>query len=295
MQFAVIDIGSNAVRLVFAHATGDINNITVDRASLIRVPLRLGKDVFKSSKISKIREKKLLKTMKAFKLLIGVMEPENVRACATSAMRDASNSSKIIKKINEETGIKIEIISGSDEAEIIRDTNKMIFDHPNQLQIMIDVGGGSTEISAERNGKLIKLKSFEIGTIRILNNNYDNNIWDEMSEWLMEFKNNYGKINVIGTGGNINKIKKLFGDRNSIDLQKEIIEKTISILQPLSIEERITQYSMRKDRADVIIPAAKVFLHIMQQLQCDNIRVPRIGLADGMVHKLYKEYLLEQE
>ena len=295
MQFAVIDIGSNAVRLLFANANGDINNISVDRASLIRVPLRLGKDVFKNSKISKTREKKLLKTMKAFKLLISVMEPENVRACATSAMREASNSNKIIKKINEETGLNIEIITGSEEAEIIRDTNKLIFDQPDQLQIMIDVGGGSTEISAEKNGELIKLRSFEIGTIRILNNNYDNAIWDEISDWLNEFKNNYGKINVVGTGGNINKIKKLFGDKTSIDLQTTIIKKTIDILEPLSIEERITKYNMRKDRADVIIPAAKVFLHILQQLQSDKIRVPRIGLTDGMVHQLYREYLLEQE
>ena len=295
MQFAVIDIGSNAVRLLFANATGDINNIDVDKTSLIRVPLRLGKDVFRNSKISKEREKKLIKTMKAFKLLIGVMEPVNVRACATSAMRQAENSAKIIKKINSETGLNIEIITGSEEAEIIRNTNKLVFKNENTLQILIDVGGGSTEISAEKNGKLVKLKSFEIGTIRMLNNNYENSIWNEMSVWLNSFSDSFGSINVVGSGGNINKIKKMFGTKDSIDLPTEVLQKTITVLEPLSLEQRINKYNMRKDRADVIVPAAKIFYHILSTIKSDSIKVPKIGLADGMVHQLYKEYLEENQ
>lgn len=295
MQFAVIDIGSNAVRLLFANASGDINNIKVDKSSLIRVPLRLGKDVFKSSIISKIREKKLHKTMKAFNLLINVMEPNRVRACATSAMREATNSKKIIKKINEDIGLNIEVISGAEEAAIIRETNKIVFENPDYLQILIDVGGGSTEISAEQNGKLLKLKSFEIGTIRMLNNNYDNEIWDEITNWLNEFKSDFGKINVVGSGGNIDKIKKMFGDKVSINLETQTIKEAIELLTPLSIEERIQKYNMRNDRADVIVSAANIFYHILTVLQSDNIYVPKIGLAYGMVHQLYKEYLLENE
>ncbi len=295
MQFAVIDIGSNAVRLLFANANGDFDNIRVDKASLIRVPLRLGKDVFNNSKISKAREKKLLKTMKAFKILIGVMEPYKVRAYATSAMREAKNSNKIIKHINNEIGIPIEIISGSKEAEIIRETNKMTFTNPQYIQLMVDVGGGSTEISAEKNGKLIKLKSFEIGTIRMLNNNYDTGIWDEITNWLSEFRKEQGRINVVGSGGNINKIKKLFGNSSEITLSTKTIKRTIETLEPLSIEDRIKNYNMRKDRADVIVPAAKIFYHIQQVLQSDTIHVPKIGLSDGMVHQLYKEFLEEVE
>ncbi len=295
MQFAVIDIGSNAVRLLFANANGDIDNIIVDKASLIRVPLRLGKDVFNNSKISKAREKKLIKTMKAFKILIGVMEPYKVRAYATSAMREAKNSNKIIKHINNEIGISIEIISGSKEAEIIREINKMIFTNPQYIQLMVDVGGGSTEISAEKNGKLIKLKSFEIGTIRMLNNNYDTGIWDEITNWLSEFRKEKGRINVVGSGGNINKIKKIFGNSSGITLSTETLKQTIETLEPLSIEDRIKNYNMRKDRADVIVPAAKIFYHIQEVLQSDIIHVPKIGLSDGMVHQLYKEFLQEVE
>ena len=295
MQFAVIDIGSNAVRLLFANANGDIDNIIVDKASLIRVPLRLGKDVFNNSKISKAREKKLIKTMKAFKILIGVMEPYKVRAYATSAMREAKNSNKIIKHINNEIGISIEIISGSKEAEIIREINKMIFTNTQYIQLMVDVGGGSTEISAEKNGKLIKLKSFEIGTIRMLNNNYDTGIWDEITNWLSEFRKEKGRINVVGSGGNINKIKKIFGNSSGITLSTETLKQTIETLEPLSIEDRIKNYNMRKDRADVIVPAAKIFYHIQEVLQSDIIHVPKIGLSDGMVHQLYKEFLQEVE
>jgi len=295
MQFAVIDIGSNAVRLLFANANGDIDNIIVDKASLIRVPLRLGKDVFNNSKISKAREKKLIKTMKAFKILIGVMEPYKVRAYATSAMREAKNSNKIIKHINNEIGISIEIISGSKEAEIIREINKMIFTNTQYIQLMVDVGGGSTEISAEKNGKLIKLKSFEIGTIRMLNNNYDTGIWDEITNWLSEFRKEQGRINVVGSGGNINKIKKIFGNSSGITLSTETLKQTIETLEPLSIEDRIKNYNMRKDRADVIVPAAKIFYHIQEVLQSDIIHVPKIGLSDGMVHQLYKEFLQEVE
>ncbi len=291
MLFAVIDIGSNAVRLLFANAFGTKENIQVEKTSLIRVPLRLGKDVFRNSEISKDKEKKLIKTMKAFKLLIGVMEPMEIRVCATSAMREAKNSSKIIKKINKDIGLNIEIISGTEEAMIIRQSNRMVFNDNQKLRVLVDVGGGSTEISAEIDGELIKLKSFKIGTIRIINNNYDINIWQEITDWLMEFKDYFGKTNVVGSGGNINKIRKLFGNKTEVLLPTELVEKTISLLEPLSLNDRVAKYNLRNDRADVIVPAAKIYLHILKTLQSDNICVPHIGLADGMIHQLYSDYL----
>jgi exopolyphosphatase/guanosine-5'-triphosphate,3'-diphosphate pyrophosphatase len=294
MLYAVIDIGSNAARLLFANAYGDIDNIKIEKATLIRIPLRLGKDVFDIGKISKEKEKAFIKTMKAFKLLIDVYKPESTWACATAAMREASNSNKIVSKIKKETGISIEVISGAEEASIIRNTNRIVFHNPNRLTLFIDVGGGSTEISAQKNGELIKLKSFKVGTIRLLNNEYKKNIWDEINEWLVDFKDDFDEMNVVGSGGNINKINKIFGEKGSIFLSLENIENAYKTLSVLSIEDRKEKFRLRQDRADVIVPAAKIYLKLMDLIKAKHIAVPKIGLADGMVHELYREYLLEK-
>jgi len=294
MLYAVIDIGSNAARLLFANAYGDIDNIRIEKATLIRIPLRLGKDVFNIGKISKEKEKAFIKTMKAFKLLIDVYKPSSTWACATAAMREASNSDKIVSKIYKETGISLEVISGAEEASIIRNTNRIVFNNPKRLTLFIDVGGGSTEISAQKNGELIKLKSFKVGTIRLLNNEYKKNIWEEINEWLDELKDDFDEMNVVGSGGNINKINKLFGEKGSIFLSLENIENAYKTLSVLSIEERKEKFRLRQDRADVIVPAAKIYLKLMDLIKAKHIAVPKIGLADGMVHELYREYLLEK-
>ncbi len=295
MLFAVIDVGSNAARLLFANAFGDLDNIKVEKATLIRIPLRLGKDVFRIGKISKEKEKNFLKTMKAYKLLMDVYQPKGVRACATAAMREGKNSARIVEKIKKETNIDLEIISGAEEASIIRNTNHIIFKNPNRLTLFIDVGGGSTELSAQKNGELIKLKSFKIGTIRLLNNQFDKNIWDDICDWLREFKSDFDEMNVVGSGGNINKINKIFGTKNDIFLSIENLQKAYDILSNLSIEERKKKYRMRQDRADVIVPAAEIYLSILNRIKAKHIAVPKIGLADGMIHELYRNYLENKE
>jgi len=295
MLYAVIDVGSNAARLLFANAYGDIDNIKIEKATLIRIPLRLGKDVFKTGKISKEKEKAFIKTMKAFKLLIDVYKPASTWACGTAAMREASNSEKIISKIKKGSGLNIEIISGSEEAFIIRNTNRIVFSNPNRLTLFIDVGGGSTEISAQKDGKLIKLKSFKIGTIRLLNNEYKKDIWDKINNWLQEFKDDFDEMNVVGSGGNINKINKLFGDKGDIFLSLDNIETAYNTLSDLSLEDRMEKFRLRQDRADVIVPAAKIYLKLMDLIKAKHIAVPKIGLADGMVHELYREYLEESK
>jgi exopolyphosphatase/guanosine-5'-triphosphate,3'-diphosphate pyrophosphatase len=294
MLFAVIDVGSNAARLLFANAYGNLENIKVEKATLIRIPLRLGKDVFRIGKISKEKENDFIKTMKAYKLLMDVYHPKGFRACATAAMREGSNSEKVVAKIKKETGINLEIITGAEEASIIRNTNRIVFKNPNRLTLFIDVGGGSTEISAQRNGELIKLKSFKIGTIRVLNNQYSKGIWDEICDWLREFKSDFDKMNVVGSGGNINKINKIFGVKNEIFLSLDNLQYANDTLSKLSIEERKNQFGMRQDRADVIVPAAQIYLKILNLIKAKHIAVPKIGLADGMVHELYREYLLEK-
>ncbi len=298
MLYAVIDVGSNAARLLFANAYGDIDNIKVEKATLIRIPLRLGKDVFKKSHkpgaISPSKEKDFVKTMKAYRLLMDVYKANGFRACATAAMREATNSTDIVAKIRKETGLNLEVISGAEEASIIRKTNRIVFKHPDRLTIFIDVGGGSTEISAERNGELIKLKSFKIGTIRLLNRNCTPKVWDEIEDWFVEFSDEFDQMNVVGSGGNINKINKLFGEENSIFLSIDHLQNSHNYLSMLTVEERMSEFGMRRDRADVIVPAADIYLRILKLIKAKHIAVPKIGLADGMIHQLYREYLEQQ-
>ncbi len=292
MLYATIDVGSNAARLLFANAYGSIDSIKTEKATLIRIPIRLGKDVFKTGKISKDREKAFIKTMKAFKLLIDVYKPTSMRACATAAMREASNSKEIISKIKKETGIKLEVISGKEEAAIIRSTNRIIFNNPKRLTLFIDVGGGSTEISAQKNGELIELQSFKIGTIRLLNNEYKKSVWDKINKFLLNFKDDFDEMNLVGSGGNINKINKLFGEKGNMFLSIEDIETAYKTLSVLSLDERKERYRLRQDRADVIVPAAKIYLKLMDFIKAKHIAVPKVGLADGMIHELYSQHLL---
>lgn len=295
MLYAVIDVGSNAARLLFANAYGDLEDIKVEKATLIRIPLRLGKDVFSIGKISKEKEKNFIKTMRAYKLLTEVYKPIDFRACATAAMREASNSEEIANKIRKTIGIDIEVITGAEEASIIRNTNRIVFNNPDRLTIFIDVGGGSTEISAQKDGELLKLKSFKIGTIRLLHDQFEKNIWHEINDWLEEFSSDFDNMNVVGSGGNINKINKLFGEKDSIFLDINQIQNSYDLLSRMTIEERMNQFGMREDRADVIVPAAEIYLKLMHIIEAKHIAVPKIGLADGMIHQLYRQYLLNKQ
>jgi len=291
MLFASIDIGSNAVRLLFANTFYRDGIIYVEKATLVRIPVRLGMDVFKKNKISKKRSKALIKTLKAFKLLIDVYKPAGVAACATAAMREAKNGVQIINKIEEKIGLKVRTIDGIEEANIIRSISRSELIVGKDLCMFIDVGGGSTEISIVSDNELLAIKSFKIGTIRLLENKVDKKEWRLMDEWLLQFKDEFGRLGVIGSGGNINKITKIYGKPEEKLLTVYSLEHAYNHLKEFSVEQRMETLGLRFDRADVIVPAAKIFLTILKTIEADKITVPKIGLADGLIYNMYEDYL----
>jgi len=288
MLFAAIDIGSNAARLLFANAYDKDGSVKLDKASLIRIPTRLGEDVYNNNTISKEKAKDFIKTMKAFKLLIDVYQPESYLACATAAMREADNSEEVLHKVKKETGLKIRIINGSEEAEIIRNTNRIIFPIPKPYAIYMDVGGGSTELSIEKEGKLVKQKSFKIGTLRMLNKKVKETVWKEIREFLEEYKSE--DFHFVGTGGNINRLCKLYGHNQRQELNIGNLDFAYQQLKGMSLDDRIRHFGFRPDRADVIVPAAFIYQYVMKTVNASSIFVPRKGLADGLILKQYKEY-----
>ena len=295
MLYAAIDIGSNAVRLLFANVFEKQGVTRIEKASLIRIPLQLGKDVFKTNKISSSRAKNFINTMKAFKLLIDVYKPVDYIACATAAMREAENKDNILRKIKTETGLNVHLINGALEAKIIRSANIKAFSNTKALTLLIDVGGGSTELSLEKGNTLIDSKSFKLGTIRLLNEQYDKNIWDRIYKWLDKYKADFGQINCLGTGGNINKYTKLFGDNETKTLNYTALKKGYKEFKNISSKERAEKYGFRPDRADVIVPAGKIYIEIMKHIQASSIFVPRVGLVDGLVLGLYEKSIIKSK
>ncbi len=298
MIFASIDIGSNAGRLLIATVYERYGRSFVDKATLVRVPLRLGMEVFEKGYIPEEKVVKLIKTLKAFNLLIDVYEPISVAACSTAAMREASNNIEVQKRIKNETGISLEIIDGLEEAKIISKSTKanmqLIYDDT----LYIDVGGGSTEISFFREGAFVKSKSFAIGTIRLLLDKVPSTEWDELKNWIQEIRQSQGEVNCICSGGNINKLTKLFGDVDDYTISRAQLWKAYDTLSAMSIEERMSDMGMRQDRADVIVPAALIFKKIMKWGKISNLMAPRIGLADGLAirqFKAHKRKLFEAE
>ena len=289
MIFAAIDIGTNAARLLFANVFEFKDKAFVEKATLVRIPTRLGKDVYSINKITKQRADNLIKTLKAFKLLIDVYNPVSFAACATAAMREAENGEEILKRINTEAGFSVRLIDGIEEANIIRQTNKLAFEHPHGLSMYVDVGGGSTDISLMKNDDILSVKSFKIGTLRLLSKKVKKSEWDRLESWLMEFKEDFGKINVVGSGGNINKLNKLYGDPASFIMKVSQLKNAYKYLKGFSLEERIEKLGLRPDRADVIVPAAKIFLYISKIIEVKSILVPKIGLADGLIYQLFEE------
>jgi exopolyphosphatase / guanosine-5'-triphosphate,3'-diphosphate pyrophosphatase len=289
MILASIDIGSNAVRLLFANAYEHEGHSLVEKATLIRIPVRLGMDVFRDKKIGKEKIKHLIKTLKAFKLLIDVYQPVRYCAYATAAMREAKNQEYVIKKIKEKTGIKVEIIDGIEEANIIKELNNTIIDEKQRIKMYIDVGGGSTDISFLENNKIKSSKSFNIGTVRMLENMTEETEWIRLKEWLYGFRQDYGKIFCIGTGGNINKIGKMYANPMDNILSYDKLLESYNYFNSYSLDDRINRLGLRPDRADVIIPALKIYLTIMEHSKIKSIYIPRIGLADGLIYKMYRE------
>jgi len=290
MLFASIDIGSNAVRLLFSNVFENNKVPNAAKATLVRIPLRLGEDVFNSGKISELRIQNLVKTLNAFKLLIDVYNPIAYDACATSAMREASNNNEIVERVFNETGLKIRVIDGMEEAQIIRGSNNIDFKNDFKTSMYIDVGGGSTEISILTNNKFEKCNSFNLGTVRLLNKKVEEHEWDHMKDWLKGFRSDFGRINCIGTGGNINRLAKLYGDQTDNTLTFNQLRYAYKTLKEIPLKQRIEKMGLRPDRADVIVPAAKIYIEIMKAAHIENIIAPRVGLADGLIYKMYDEY-----
>jgi len=290
MLFAAIDIGSNAARLLFANVYEPGKKIIVEKATLVRIPTRLGEDVYTINKISEERADNLIKTMKAFRLLIEVYKPVAHDACSTAAIREAENGSEIIERIKNESGFNVRMIDGIEEANIIRQTNIIGFEHPSNLTLYVDVGGGSTDISIMNSDEVMGVKSFNIGALRILNEKVDEKEWDKLEKWLNKYKTYFGEINIVGSGGNINKINKLYGDPFHLVLTFEKLKYAYKYLKSFTLEDRINKLGLRPDRADVIVPAAKIFLFVMKITCAKSILVPKIGLVDGLVYQLYRNH-----
>ncbi len=290
MRLAAIDIGSNAARLLIVEVTQDKEGKPqFNKLNLVRVPLRLGFDVFDKGEISKEKRGMVLQTMKAYSHLLNAYGVKNIIACATSAMRDAANSADLIRKIKLETGLEIEIISGDLEASIIYENHvaeNMDTDHS---YMYIDVGGGSTELTFFADNKLVFKKSFNIGTIRMLKDMVDDNKWNEVKDFIKNKTKGYKKIVAIGTGGNINKVFSLSKKKDGKPLTLELLKDYYKEISNFSLEDRMNMYKLREDRADVIVPALQIYINVMRWADAEEIYVPKIGLADGLVQHLYYE------
>jgi exopolyphosphatase/guanosine-5'-triphosphate,3'-diphosphate pyrophosphatase len=290
MHYGAIDIGTNAARLLIGEVTNDRGFYFVKKISYTRIPLRLGMEVFENGKISSSKAEEFKKSIMAFKLIAEVFKVQDLRACATSAMREASNGKAVQKMIRKETGVDIEIIDGEEEADIIFSSFLLIDYDLSKPFIVIDVGGGSTEISIFYKGEKNNAKSFQIGTIRMLKNKVSETIWEDISEWLNAKLKPNKKYAVFATGGNINKIHKILGKKGSLPINIKEFKELAADLSQLSLDERIAKYQLRPDRADVIVPASEIFITILDQLGAKKMFVPKIGLSDGMIHQLHAKH-----
>jgi len=290
LKLAAIDIGSNAARLLISEVAEDENaKPSFTKLNLIRVPLRLGFDVFEKGEISKQRRGMLLQTMKAYGHLLNAYEVKHVKACATSAMRDAHNSADIIRKVKLETGIEIKIISGDEEASMIYENHIAENLDKEHAYVYIDVGGGSTELTFFADSKLEYKESFNIGTIRLLKNMVDEQLWNTMrDEVKLKIKSKLPVI-AIGSGGNINKVFSMSKRKEGKPLTLQLLKDYYKELSSFSLEERIRTYNLRNDRADVIVPALQIYVNVMRWADIEEIYVPKIGLADGLIQSLYEE------
>ncbi len=290
MRLAAIDIGSNAARLLITEVVTDEKNVPVfNKLNLVRVPLRLGFDVFELGFIPKAKIGMILQTMKAYKHLLNAYGVTKVIACATSAMRDAKNTADIIRKVKLETDISIEVISGEMEAGLIYENHIAENLDKDHSYMYIDVGGGSTELSFFSNGKLTAKESFNIGTIRLLKNTVKEKSWDEMKDHIKSATKGQQEVVAIGSGGNINKIFSMSKRKDQKPLPLELLRDYYKELSNVSLEERIHLYNLREDRADVIVPALLIYINTMRWAGANEIYVPRIGLVDGLIHHLYDQ------
>lgn len=290
MILGAIDIGSNAARLLINEVTEDAKGIvTFSKKNLLRVPLRLGFDVFDKKKISPEKTTMLLETMYAFGHLIKAYNVTAVKACATSAMRDAENAAEILAMVKEKTGIDIEVISGQLEANLVFENHVAENMDAMHSYMYIDVGGGSTEISFFSKGVLVFKNSFNIGTIRLLKKQVPDTAWEEMKNSIKSITRDYNDVVAIGSGGNINKVFSLSKKKDDKPLHLDLLRNYYKELEAVSLPDRISKYGLREDRADVIVPALFIYINAMRWSGASEIFVPKIGLADGLIHHLWDE------
>jgi exopolyphosphatase/guanosine-5'-triphosphate,3'-diphosphate pyrophosphatase len=291
VKFAAIDIGSNAMRLLFANVYETKNGPVFYKDELVRVPVRLGEDAFLTGKISEEKATLLVKTMTAMKLLMEIHKVNGYKACATSAMRDSSNGAEIIQRVYDACGIKIEILSGEAEASVIMKypLGQAGID-PNGSYLYIDVGGGSTEFALIDKGIMVRKRSANIGTLRLLNDQVEDKEWKGLMLWLTDIKNEYPKLEAIGVGGNINKVMKMYGKQGKIYLTPTLLRRVMNHIDSLSMAERIRDMGLKPDRADVIVPAMRIYVNALKWAGVEKILVPKQGLVDGLISELYYQY-----
>lgn len=290
MKIATIDIGSNAARLLIVDVVVNKQRIAeYEKVNFARLPLRLGFDVFETGKIGKEKTKVIVNAMKAFQSLLTFYDVKHLKACATSAMRDAKNSKDIIKIVERETGIKIEVISGDEEAVLINENHIADNMDTEHGYLYVNVGGGSTDIIFYVDGKMRYKKSIDIGTIRLLKNQVSESHWSYLKNQLKTHVKSSLPIVAIGSGGNINKVFSMSKKKEGKPLSIDTLKKYYNEFSSLSLEERMHEYKIREDRADVIVPALQIYIKVMQWSGIHDIFVPRIGLVDGLAHALYQD------
>lgn len=287
-RYAAIDIGSNAMRLLVSNIVEQEGKETqFNKSSLVRVPIRLGQDVFTVGEISDENIERMIDAMKAYKLLMKVHKVEHYKACATSAMREADNNREIVEIIQREAEIDIDIIDGKKEASIIASSDLKEYITTDKTYLYVDVGGGSTEFSLFSNGKIIASKSFKNGTVRMLNNMVNEIVWTEIEKWIKTHTAPFDEITLIGSGGNINKLFKMTGKQQDKPLTYLGLNAQFAMLNKMTYDERIAELGLNPDRADVIIPATKIYLNAMKWSGARHLYVPKIGLSDGIVKAMY--------
>lgn len=290
MVFAAIDIGSNAMRLLFCRVYEVDGKAHFSKEELVRMPIRLGEDVFLQGKISDTKAQRLVTTLRGFGDLIRAYGVVGYRAVATSAMRDATNGEEIITRISKESGINVEIIDGKAEANLVFSNHIEELLNPKHAYLYIDVGGGSTELTLYFDNKVVAARSFNIGTVRMLLDKVEKEEMEEMKAWLKRNTTGIHPLSAIGSGGNINKIFKMSGKKETKHLSYDRLKGIYEMLCSYTYKERIERLNLKPDRADVIIPAAKIFLTTMKHADIEKVFVPQVGLSDGLVHGLYEQF-----
>ena len=291
-KYGAIDVGSNAIRLLIVTVIEqEGKEVKFKKTSLIRVPIRLGTDVFVEGKVSEASYLRMVDSFKAFQLLMKTHHVFKYRACATSAMREAKNGKTIVKRLLNATGIEINIINGNEEAKIIASTDLKTYLVHDKTFLYVDVGGGSTELTIYSEGKTVASKSFKMGTVRLINNLVDDKMWDQMKDWIKNNTQKYSHITLLGTGGNINSTYKYSGKKIGTPLNYKYLIAYFNKVKAFSYDDRIVELDMNPDRADVIIPALKIYIFAMKWSGAECIYVPKVGLSDGIIRSLYNEKL----